>query len=61
MVSLVQILTLFFVLFSLLLVIAIPVLFASGDEWEKSKGTVSSLATLWSGLVFATGIANSFL
>ncbi len=61
MVSLVQILTLLFVLVSLLLVIVIPVLFASGDEWEKSKGTVSSLATVWSGLVFATGIANSFL
>lgn len=61
MVSLVQSLTLLFVLFSLLLVILVPILFATSDQIENSKGTVSGLATFWGGLLVATAVANSLL
>lgn len=61
MVSLVQILTLLFTGFSLLAIVLVPVLFATADEWENSKSTVSGLATIWVGLLFATGVANSVL
>ena len=61
MVSLVQSLTLLFIICSLLLVILIPIIWATSDESGYTKGTVSSLATFWGGLLVATGIANSFL
>lgn len=60
MVSLVQTLTLLFVLFSLLLIILVPILFAS-DDTANRKGTVSGLATFWGGLLVATAVANSLL
>nr|AOW70801.1 photosystem II protein Z [Monodopsis sp. MarTras21] len=61
MITLVQSLTLLFIIFSLLLIIAIPILFATSDESQNTKGTVSGLATFWGSLLIATSIANSFL
>ncbi len=61
MVTLVQLLTLLFVIVSLVLIIAIPVLFATSDESTNTKGRVSSLAAFWSSLLIATSVANSLL
>ena len=61
MVTLVQSLTLLFVVFSLLLIILIPITFATSDESGNSKGTIIGLGALWGSLLLATGIASSFV
>lgn len=55
-------LTLFaFVALSFLLVIGVPVVFASPDGWTQNKSNVFSGVGLWFFLVFAVGILNSFV
>ena len=61
MVSLVQALTFLFILASLILIILIPILFATNDQTKNSRATVSGLATFWGSLLAATAVANSFL
>nr|AKI29344.1 photosystem II protein Z [Selaginella uncinata] len=46
---------------SFILVIGVPVVFASPDGWSSGKNVVFSGATLWIGLVFLVGILNSFV
>nr|YP_009106297.1 Z protein of photosystem II [Interfilum terricola]YP_009106453.1 Z protein of photosystem II [Geminella minor]AIT95112.1 Z protein of photosystem II [Interfilum terricola]AIT95268.1 Z protein of photosystem II [Geminella minor] len=46
---------------SLLLVVGVPVVFASPNGWTENKGTVFSGLGLWILLVFAVGILNSFV
>ena len=46
---------------SFLLVIGVPVVFASPDGWTQNKGSVFSGVGLWFFLVFAVGILNSFV
>jgi photosystem II PsbZ protein len=46
---------------SFLLVIGVPVTFATPDGWSENKGTVFSGVGLWFLLVFAVGILNSFV
>nr|NP_038411.1 photosystem II protein Z [Mesostigma viride]Q9MUP9.1 RecName: Full=Photosystem II reaction center protein Z; Short=PSII-Z [Mesostigma viride]AAF43851.1 hypothetical chloroplast RF9 [Mesostigma viride]WKT08282.1 Z protein of photosystem II [Mesostigma viride]WKT08388.1 Z protein of photosystem II [Mesostigma viride] len=46
---------------SFLMVIGVPVIFASPEGWVKSKNFVFSGALLWISLVFAVGILNSFV
>ena len=46
---------------SLLLVVGVPVVFASPNGWTENKGTVFSGLGLWVLLVFAVGILNSFV
>jgi photosystem II PsbZ protein len=46
---------------SFLLVIGVPVVFASPSGWTENKGTVFSGVGVWFLLVFAVGILNSFV
>nr|YP_009547465.1 photosystem II protein Z [Cheilanthes micropteris]AYW15461.1 photosystem II protein Z [Cheilanthes micropteris] len=46
---------------SFLLVVGVPVAFASPGGWSTSKNIVFSGASLWIGLVFSVGIPNSFI
>nr|YP_009548486.1 Z protein of photosystem II [Tryonia myriophylla]AYW15307.1 Z protein of photosystem II [Tryonia myriophylla] len=46
---------------SFLLVVGVPVAFASPEGWSSSKNIVFSGASLWIGLVFSVGIPNSFI
>jgi len=46
---------------SFLLVIGVPVVFATPDGWTESKGTVFSGIAIWFLLVFAVGVLNSFV
>ena len=46
---------------SFLLVIGVPVVFATPEGWGQSKGTVFSGIGIWFLLVFAVGILNSFV
>lgn len=46
---------------SFLLVVGVPVAFASPGGWSSSKNIVFSGASLWIGLVFSVGILNSFI
>ena len=46
---------------SFLLVIGVPVVFASPDGWTGNKRTVFSGLGIWVLLVFAVGILNSFV
>jgi photosystem II PsbZ protein len=46
---------------SFLLVIGVPVVFASPEGWTENKGTVFSGLGLWILLVFAVGVLNSFV
>lgn len=55
-------LTLFaFIALSFLLVIGVPVVFASPDGWTENKSTVFSGLGLWLLLVFVVGVLNSFV
>ena len=55
-------LTLFaFSALSFLLVVGVPVVFASPDGWTENKGTVFSGLGLWLFLVFLVGVLNSFV
>ena len=55
-------LTLFaFIALSFLLVIGVPVVFASPDGWTENKGVVFSGLGLWLLLVFVVGVLNSFV
>lgn len=46
---------------SFLLVVGVPVAFASPEGWIQKKGTVFSGLALWLFLVFAVGLLNSFV
>nr|WQA10875.1 photosystem II protein Z [Streptosarcina sp. YL-2023a] len=46
---------------SFLLVVGVPVVFASPEGWTENKRTVFSGLGLWILLVFAVGILNSFV
>lgn len=46
---------------SFLLIIGVPVVFASPNGWTDNKRTVFSGLGLWILLVFAVGILNSFV
>nr|YP_002600952.1 Z protein of photosystem II [Pyramimonas parkeae]ACJ71113.1 Z protein of photosystem II [Pyramimonas parkeae]ANA57014.1 Z protein of photosystem II [Pyramimonas parkeae] len=46
---------------SFLMVIAVPVVFASPDGWSSTKGLVFTGAALWIFLVFLVGVLNSFV
>ena len=55
-------LTLFaFIALSFLLVVGVPVVFASPNGWVENKGTVFSGLGLWLLLVFVVGVLNSFV
>nr|YP_009547552.1 Z protein of photosystem II [Vaginularia trichoidea]AYW16069.1 Z protein of photosystem II [Vaginularia trichoidea] len=49
------------IVISFLLVIGVPVAFASPEGWSGNKNIVFSGASLWIGLVFLVGISNSFI
>nr|QKV47258.1 Z protein of photosystem II [Nephrolepis cordifolia] len=46
---------------SFLLVVGVPVAFASPDGWSNNKSIVFSGASLWIGSVSSVGIPNSFI
>lgn len=46
---------------SLILLISVPVVFASPDGWSSNKNFVFSGTSLWIGLVFLVGILNSLI
>ncbi|ESW06694.1 hypothetical protein PHAVU_010G069000 [Phaseolus vulgaris] len=46
---------------SFLLLISIPVLFASPDGWSNNKNILFSGTSLWIELVFLVGILNSLI
>lgn len=50
-----------FVALSFLLVIGVPVAFASPDGWKSSKSFIFSGVSAWVVLVFVVGILNSFV
>lgn len=46
---------------SSILLISVPVVFASPDGWSSNKNIVFSGTSLWIGLVFLVGILNSLI
>nr|YP_009870702.1 photosystem II protein Z [Medinilla magnifica]QKS31785.1 photosystem II protein Z [Medinilla magnifica] len=46
---------------SLILLISVPVVFASPDGWSSNKNVVFSGTSLWIGLVFLVAILNSLI
>jgi photosystem II PsbZ protein len=56
-----QFLVFILVLLSFLLVIGVPVAFASPEGWSQSKRFILSGTGLWFLFVFAVGIFNSFV
>lgn len=61
MILIIQLLVLLLVILSIILVIGIPVTLASPGQWEKSKKLIYTSIGIWTGLIFITGIANSFI
>ena len=56
-----QLTLLAFIGLSFLLVVGVPVIFASPNGWTENKRTVFSGVGIWVLLVFALGILNSFV
>jgi len=50
-----------FIAMSFLLVVSVPVIFASPNGWTANKRVVFSGLGVWILLVFAVGILNSFV
>lgn len=50
-----------FIALSFLLVVSVPVAFASPEGWTENKRTVFSGLGLWVVLVFLVGLFNSFV
>nr|YP_010143060.1 photosystem II protein Z [Polygala karensium]QQL04180.1 photosystem II protein Z [Polygala karensium] len=46
---------------SSILLISVPVVFASPDGWSSNKNILFSGTSLWIGLVFLVGILNSLI
>nr|YP_010332565.1 photosystem II protein Z [Cormus domestica]UNH85314.1 photosystem II protein Z [Cormus domestica] len=46
---------------SLILLISVPVVFASPEGWSGNKNALFSGTSLWIGLVFLVGILNSLI
>nr|WCF60039.1 photosystem II protein Z [Illicium anisatum] len=46
---------------SSILLISVPVVFASSDGWSNNKNVVFSGTSLWIGLVFLVAILNSLI
>jgi len=46
---------------SFLLIIGVPVVFASPEGWTENKGVVFSGLGAWMLLVFVVGVLNSFV
>lgn len=59
MLTIIQILTGFFVLLSLALVIAVPVALAIPGLWETYRDSVFKSTTLWTTLVFLIAFSNA--
>ena len=49
------------VLVSILLVVAVPVVFASPDGWNSNKNYIFTGAAAWAGLVFVVGSLNTLV
>lgn len=61
MLIVIQILTGLFVLFSLGLIITVPVALATPGQWEISKDSIFKYATLWTTFIFLIAFANAFV
>jgi photosystem II PsbZ protein len=46
---------------SFLLIVGVPVIFASPEGWTTSKGFIFSGVSIWVLLVFLVGLLNSFV
>lgn len=49
------------VVFSFLMVIGVPVVFASPNGWNENKNYIVLSAAVWSFLVIFVGVLNSFV
>lgn len=56
-----QISLLALIAFSFLLVVAVPVVFASPNGWNENKNFVLLGTAAWAALVFLVGTLNSFV
>ncbi len=53
-----QIALLVFVLYSLALVVAVPVLYSSASNWSKAKGVLLGGSLVWVLMVIGVGVLN---
>lgn len=58
MITIFQFALLGLVLFSILLVVGIPVLLTSPESWDKNKDNIFKISALWIGFVFTVGVLN---
>lgn len=49
------------VLLSFVLAVGVPVAYASGQDWDRSRQLLWIGGIAWVGLVFAVGFLNSFV
>ena len=60
MAIIIQLLTFFLVILSLLLTVGVPVVLATPGQWEVSKSRIYQFVLLWVILVFTNAFASSF-
>ena len=59
MVEIIQILVFLLCTISFALLVGVPVILATPDEWEKSQRIVWGSSGLWGGLIILTSIFNT--
>jgi photosystem II PsbZ protein len=52
---------LFLIILSFLMIIGVPVIFASPNGWNENKNYIILSSAIWTGLVLIVGILNSFI
>ena len=60
MTLIVQLLTFFLVILSLLLTVGVPVVLATPGQWEVSKNRIYQFILIWVVLVFTNAFASGF-
>ena len=59
MAVIIQLITFLLVIFSLALVVGVPVVLATPGQWETSKSSIYQYILIWGFLVFATALATT--
>jgi|TARA_B110000977_G_scaffold198722_1_gene284251 photosystem II PsbZ protein len=59
MAVIIQLITFLLVIFSLALVVGVPVVLATPGQWETSKNSIYQYILIWGFLVFATALATT--
>nr|NP_849050.1 Ycf9 [Cyanidioschyzon merolae strain 10D]Q85FY1.1 RecName: Full=Photosystem II reaction center protein Z; Short=PSII-Z [Cyanidioschyzon merolae strain 10D]4YUU_Z2 Chain Z2, Photosystem II reaction center protein Z [Cyanidium caldarium]4YUU_z2 Chain z2, Photosystem II reaction center protein Z [Cyanidium caldarium]QFV17003.1 photosystem II protein Y [Cyanidioschyzon merolae]QFV17179.1 photosystem II protein Y [Cyanidioschyzon merolae]BAC76212.1 photosystem II protein Y [Cyanidioschyzon mero len=56
-----QILVVALIVYSFVLIVAVPITLSTASGWSKSKSSIVTASIGWVGMVLLTGVLNSFV